>query len=149
MSTDKPLCLAFNVAVITMANRVCPTGYDVSPDAPQTLEELKAHVEKTKRITVWDGHCDQTIYACAETNYAFRAWHDWTHLFLQAPFNDKGERAVCVQQQAHLMTVFGTGRNTDRFLRLIYFEVMEQQDFKNTFGHFPDNQIGLAINLGY
>jgi len=51
-----------NVAVLTIANRLMPCGWDVGVDAPSTYEELVEHYETTGRIKVWDGASDRTIY---------------------------------------------------------------------------------------
>ena len=149
MSTGKPLCRAFNVAVHTMSQRLFPMGFDVSPDAPSTLEALTKHHEKTGRFLISSLYSDHTIYACAETNHAFRAWHDWVHWHLQEPFESAGECHVCARQQSQLRARFGPGKQTDRFCGLIYFEVMEQVYYKNEHGQFPDDQMALAVKLGY
>lgn len=148
-SPAKPLCRAFNVAVMTMAQRLFPMGFDVSADAPATLEALTAHYEKTGRFLISNLYSAKTIYACPETNHHFRAWHDWTHWHLQAPFEDSGERHVCEHQKRQLRERFSPGAQTDRFCRLIHFEIIEQLEYKNTFGQFPNDQMALAIALGY
>ncbi len=146
----EPLSTAFNVAVITMANKVCPNGYDVANEsAPHTLKALKGYVKNTGRILVWSGASDSSIFACQETNWAFRAWHDWNHWRYELPFTDKGEAAVCKKQQQQIRDQYGAGQQTEYFCSLLYFEIMEQLDYKNMFGQFPDNQIGLAKALGY
>ncbi len=146
----KPLSRAFNVAVVTMANKVCPMGYDVAADdAPHSLPSLKAHIQKTGRMLVWSGASDKTIFACPETNWAFRAWHDWTHYRYNYPITDKGAALAGKRQQSHIRAQFGEGLQTEFFCSLIHFEIIEQLDYKNTFGQFPDDQMALAKSLGY
>src|SRR5258708_3343095 len=82
---QQPLSLAFNAEVMTMANKVCPCGYDVDPDYQPTFEGLNEYIERTGRIMVNSKYSENTIFADAEHNYAFRAWHDWTHWIIQAP----------------------------------------------------------------
>ncbi|KKN52654.1 hypothetical protein LCGC14_0610480 [marine sediment metagenome] len=144
----EPLSKAFNVAVITIANRLHPTGYDVGDPAPSTLQELQDHINTTGRMLVWNGASNKTIYACSETNWAFRAWHDWCHYTYNLKFDKEGERKACEIQKDHIRLIYDPGTQTDLFCDLIEFEIMGQFEYKEVFGNFPEDQMALAFALG-
>ena len=146
--TGKPFSLAFNAAVVAMASRVCPCGYDIEADAekvPSTLAALRAHIECMGRIVVWSGASEDTIFGSgnAEMNWAFRAWHDWTHYAIGAEFNVAGERAVAMRQIEDLGRVFGE-RFAAEYAPYITEEVIGQAKHYHAKHAFPDNQRQFA-----
>jgi len=140
----QPLSRQLNIAVNQIAGRLFPCGFDVADTAPQTLEELIDHIHRTGRMLVWSGASDRTIFACPETNYAFRAWHDFHHWKRLLPFTDAGERSVCVQQVADLTELYGEGDITVSMCRVVYAEVVGQLIHKREFGAFPNDQRAFA-----
>ena len=140
----KPFNTKFNVAVLRMAELVCPMGYDVVDNAPQSLPELTEHIARTRRITVERSNSDATIFGCPEANWAFRAWHDWTHFIMQAPFTLEGELAVAHRQIEDMYRVFGYCREADDFSWLILEEVYGQACYKEKYGNFPQDQREFA-----
>ena len=148
----EPLSKAFNIAVVAITNRLHPTGYNVGGSAPSTLQELKAHINTTRRMLVWDGASDKTIYACPETNWAFRAWHNWCHYTHDLKFDKEGdERKACEIQKDHIRLnnlLYGSKAQTDLFCDLIEFEIISQFEYKKIFGNFPEDQMALAVALG-
>lgn len=161
----KPLSIRFNAAVMTMANKVCPDGYDVGdefgywvgppdqmgyctyPKVPDSLAELQDHVARTGRILVDGRHSDHTIFGCPEHNWAFRAWHDWTHLTIHAEFTLDGELAVAHRQIEDLCRVYGHNEDTRLWSRYIMAEVYGQACYHHTTGEFPADQV--AFDLAY
>lgn len=147
-----PQNLAFNAAVYALASRVLPRGYDVAgidtdTAAPSTLAELNA-VIAGGRMIVDGANSAATIFADPEVNYAFRAWHDWTHWHLQAPFTVAGECAVACRQIADLAAIFGR-RFADQCKPLIYAEVIGQALAYDISGTFPADQVAFdAAFLG-
>lgn len=143
----KPLDLAFNAAVMTMANKTCPTGYDVSTGdmmpAPTNLYELNEYIADNKRILVNGANSERTIFGDPEHNWAFRAWHDWTHWILQAEFTLDGELAVAHRQCQDIARIFGHSERTDRWHRIIMAEVYGQALYKHLTGEFPRDQIAF------
>jgi hypothetical protein len=142
----KPFSLEFNVAVVAMASRVCPTGYDVTDDPrAATVTNAKAYfaeVTRCKRITVFTGNSERTIFGGpenAEINWAFRAWHEWTHWYLGAPFNLVGETRVAEQQWLDLQKVYGAAFAA-KYKPLLYAEVIGQALAYEMSGEFPDDQ---------
>lgn len=137
---------AFNACVMTMASKVCPTGYDVSPegDGPYDLETLQDHIARTGRILVDGRNSDNTIFGCPEHNWAFRAWHDWTHWVLRAPFTLQGELEVAQRQIADMHRVYGHGKQSRLFASLIMSEVYGQALHYEATGNFPVDQVAFT-----
>jgi hypothetical protein len=145
---NKPLDLGFNIAVRTIAARLFPCGFDITADesaAPSTLEALQAHIEATGRMLVWSGASDHTIFACPETNWAFRAWHDWAHWRYALPFDLAGERAVCEVQKANLATVYPGRPSLPLWGRILDLEITAQAEHFTTTGSFPIDQVAFTL----
>ena len=140
-----PLSTHFNAAVLTMASRVCPCGFDVLNDAPGSFDELQDYYAKTGRLAVWSGASDATIFGNCEVNYAFRAWHDWTHLTYNLPFTLDGERETARRQREDLRKVFGNGAVTEWFSALIECEVTGQAEAFAKTGQFPADQVAFTL----
>jgi hypothetical protein len=136
----EPLDAGFNAAILHISSRLFPDGFDVSEDAPDTYEKLKALFGAGKRFVVSSLHSEKTIYGAPEVNYAFRAWHDWCHWQGKYPFTFKGEADVCRMQQAQLCAFNGYGEQTERWCDLLYAEIVEQQDYLIQHGDFPTDQ---------
>lgn len=136
----KPLDRAFNVAVNHIASRLFPTGYDVADEAPSTLEELTDHLSRTGRMLVWKGASDDTIFADPETNWAFRAWHDYHHAKHQLAFDRDGETEVAKHQMRDIMALYGTGEIAERFCRILHAEIVGMLDYQDMHGDFPADQ---------
>ena len=144
----KPLDRHFNIAVLQMASRLFPTGFAVSDDAPGSYEELCQHLDAGKRMVVWSGGSDATIFADPEVNYAFRAWHDWTHWRHRLDFTLAGEAYTAAQQTRDLRKVFGDwDDHPDRlhWADIIRVEVYEQAKHHAMCGDFVDDQVGFAL----
>ena len=140
----KPICRAFNVAVNHIAARLFPNGYDVSERAPESLPALNQHIAATGRMLVWSGASNDTIFADPETNWAFRAWHDWHHWKLQAKFTPEGERAVYEAQCALLSSLYPGHHLLSKWRALLDIEVNGQLAHEATYGSFPANQRAFA-----
>jgi hypothetical protein len=136
----KPFDRGFNIAVLRIANQLCPGGYVVADDAPDTYEKLRAHLDVTKQMKVWSGGSDNTIYADPEVNWAFRAWHDWCHYNGRHAFTIVGERAVFEMQKLHLLLLYGDCSQTQRWIKILKAEVIGQQEYFYKLGHYPKDQ---------
>ncbi len=138
----KPFSTEFNAATMAMANRVCPTGYDIADHAPDNLPDLIDQIERTGRICVSRANSEVTVFGGpdnAELNYAFRAWHDWTHYHIRAEFSLTGEARVAMQQVADLATVYDAAF-AEKYKPLILAEVIGQALYKEFTGEFPIDQ---------
>lgn len=141
---NKPLDTRFNVAVNHIAGQLFPCGFDVIDDAPDTLESLTDYIERTGRIAVWSGASDRTVFSDPETNYAFRAWHDFHHWRHQLSFDAYGERVVLEHQVADIRTLYGHGADADRMVEILEAEVLGQLMHEAEHGDFPEDQRAFA-----
>jgi len=130
----------FNAAVLTMCSRLLPGGYDVSLAAPETYEELIAHLDAGGRMVVYSGGSERTIYGDPEVNFAFRAWHDWCHWRGRHDFSHEGERAACAMQSEHLVTLYGESPQTLRWRYILQAEIIGQREYYDRHGEFPEDQ---------
>ncbi len=134
------LDIQFNAAVLAMAHRLFPCGFQAAEDAPQSYEELVARLDAGKPMLVWSGGSEKTIYGDPEVNYAFRAWHDWCHWRGRHDFSFEGEFAAYRMQAEHLVTVYGDCPRTRRWQRILYAEIIGQREFFDVLGYFPYDQ---------
>lgn len=140
-----PFNINFNIACNTMARKLWPLGYsisgiDTSEAAPATFAELKARLDAGKRHIVDGASSDNTIFACPETNCAFRAWHDWCHYRGGHDFTLNGEAKVARMQCEHVRLLYGNGASFERFAKLILCEVIGQAAYYAANGRFPADQ---------
>ena len=143
----EPVSRSFNVAVNQIAGRLMPCGFDVAGVAPDSLDQLNRVIEDSGRMLVWDGASESTIFADPETNYAFRAWHDWCHHKGQFAFDREGERQAAEMQCEHIRELYGNSRLSSYMQRLVKAEVLGQAEYFDIHGKFPENQ--RAFDLAY
>jgi hypothetical protein len=142
---SEPLDRALNCAILHIAGKLCPTGYDVSPDAPATYKALRAHLDAGKRMVVFDGGSDGTIYADNEVNYAMRAWHDWCHYRCGNDFSVEGETANCRVQQAQLVELYGDCETTRRWCRILEAEIIGQRLYYEKHKQYVTDQRAFVL----
>lgn len=139
--TPQPLDRAFNRAVHHIVSKLLPNGFDVSDSAPSSLIGLRAHYEATGRICVWSGGSDRTIFADAETNYAFRAWHDYHHLTGEHDFTPDGELSVACAQSQDIYDLYGLHH---RWADILHAEIIGQGEYERANGVFPNDQMAFV-----
>ena len=108
--------------------------------APDTLEGLTAIYRETGRIAVSPEHSGDTIFGSPRINHMARAWHDWHHVHLQAPFNLKGGLAVYHAQTADLRRFLENMRIFRRCRDILFADVVGQTFYNALHGTFPVNQ---------
>lgn len=138
MASLQPLFPAFDRFVNDIVAELFPCGFDVTDDDSlcDTFEKLEAYHTETGRIRVWSGGSEETIFGSPETNHAFRAWHDFCHLLLGAPFTPDGEaRVATLQQQMVTERV-----DSPCFLNILDIEINGQIRYYDEHGCFPENQ---------
>jgi hypothetical protein len=133
------LDLGFNAAVLTIAARLFPCGFDIGPDAPQTYEQLM-HCNAGRRMRVVDDGVQRTIFGDAEVSAAFRAWRAWCHWRERFDFSAAGERAVCTLQAEHFVTLYGESEQIDEWRRILHAEIIGQREHCDRTGAFPVDQ---------
>ncbi len=139
-----PLDAGLNQAILTIATRLLPDGFDVADDAPATFEELKAHLDAGRRLVVYAGGSEKTIYVDPAVNHAFRAWHDLTHYRDRQDFSVAGETAVCEAQCHQLVAAFGDVVETKRWCAILTAEVIGQRLFYQRHKRFVVDQRGFV-----
>lgn len=104
----EPLYPALFKAVEHIVDVLMPDGFDTTDNEEHcnTYRKLEGYYKATGgRIIVWTGASDRTIFGDPAVNHAFRAWHDWCHLVLEADFSQDGEHKVCLMQQRQVRTM--------------------------------------------
>ncbi len=144
--TNRPLDIELNCAILEIATRVPPGGFDVAEEAPSTWAELKTHLDSGKRLVVYSGGSEETIYVDPAVNYAFRAWHDHLHYINQFDFSLDGETAVCDEQCRVLATMSRDERQASRWCRIIQAEVIGQKLYHRLYDLFPADQRAFVLS---
>jgi hypothetical protein len=135
-----PLDPSLNAAILAIASDLFPEGFDVSPDAPGTYKTLKAHLDAGKRLVVYDGGCEGTIYADPAVNHAFRAWHDWSHWKGGHDFSVAGEWRTFALQRRRLLDLHGDNQQTRRWIELIHADIVGFRLYYEPYRRFVDDQ---------
>lgn len=142
---NRPYDIPFNAMVMTMANRCLPKGWDVSDDAPNTYEDLVAHIEVYGRVAVWSGDSDDTVFGDREHNWAFRAWHDYCHYLGKFDFSLEGERKTAYMQVNMMFNAYGVNHTTTQWASWILCEVVGQAMYVQEHNDFPKPQIDFFL----
>lgn len=125
-----------------------PFGYIESDDAPNTYEELwneYKHCNATRQpFRVYSGASDNTIYTSREGNWAFRFWHDVTHIHTQSAFDLVGEARVASVTCDEIAKVFG---KTSVEYKLFALDTIGQSAYNHAHGKFPDNQLEFVRKM--
>lgn len=119
-------------------------GFGWKPDhkAPSDFISLKraalASARTGEPLPVSDEYCAQTIYTSSEINYAFRFWHDCTHVLMDKGFDLDSELTV---SRAHLKVLksYGMGPGTPEY-ELLRADTLGQTLCGETTGTFPVDQ---------
>jgi hypothetical protein len=121
--------------------------YEVAENAPDTFEGIKEHYENTGKLLVWNGASDNTIFSNPQSNYAFRAWHDFCHIKANADFTPSGERDTMLLQIRMVMDCEHLSKRAkDICTKILQVEVLSQLQHALQFGDFPENQRHFAID---
>lgn len=142
-----PLDHGLNVAVLHIARKLLPAGFDVSGDAPDTYEAIVRQFESGKRYVVYAGGSENTIFGDPEVNYHFRAWHDWCHWKGSFDFSFQGEYGVFGMQCEHLMAVYGSGEKTEKWKRILFADIIGQKLYFQRHQRFPVDQMGFVLQF--
>lgn len=136
-----------NNAIVYLAGLKFPQGFDVAENAPDTLAKLCALLDSGKRMVVYSGGSEATIFGNPVVNYAFRAWHDWHHWQGKLAFDPEGEREACARQIEELREHYGHNPLTDRWAELLDCEINGQVAYAQAHnGDFPQDQLAFATS---
>lgn len=141
----KALDETFERATLEIARSLWPKGYELSNSAPKSLGELKGIYAAHGLIVVSSLHSENTVFSSPAVNYAFRAWHDWHHIRLNAEFDRLGELlvhdAMAMDLARYAIKYAGQGH---RVFALLKCENVGQLDYWERFGNPPDDQRAFA-----
>jgi hypothetical protein len=138
-----PLNWQFNVSVRALASLHAP-GWIASDNAPDTYAGAIEAMNTQGRVVVWTGASGGTIFDDQETNWAFRAWHDATHIRHALPFTPEGEAATAYVQAADLVAEYGDDTDVVEMVALLFCEVIGQVAHVTKTGAFPADQMAFA-----
>lgn len=118
-------------------------------EAPETLEAVTAAWSQPGLVPVWNGASTDTLYGGAQNNYAFRAWHDTVHAFLQTPFTPDGEKVTAMYQVRQVLSCYDLGDvySRRRAARLVFEDIVGQVQHYERHKAFPVDQ--LAFQRAY
>lgn len=113
--------------------------------APENLAELNAWAagrsSLDEPLPVWNGASETSIYSSPEVNFAYRAWHDWTHLQLQADIDQAGEYQVSLH---HLRDAAHAGVPADE-LAALWADSHGQNEYYARHGDFVVDQRAFVL----
>lgn len=126
----------FNRVILELAPR-----HEARALAPDSLAKLSACAAERPSggLIVWEGESARTIYADARVNFAFRAWHDATHVNGGHAFDLAGEAATCADQVRAVLAAYPSAPQA--WLALLRAEVNGQAAHFARFGSFPLDQV--------
>lgn len=135
----KPMFPEFNRLVWRMIEEL-DIQYTLTNDQYATFEEMKMDAEMRGGVfSVNRLHSDCTVFGDADTNWAFRAWHDSCHIKMDADFSRLGEERAMGLMMAHLDEKFDLNAPL-LWYEIIQVEVMGQFDYLEKWGEFPVDQ---------
>lgn len=109
-------------------------------DIKGTLQRYIARYNSHKKIVVWCGESDNTIFGEPHINHFFRAWHEYVHITKNQNFSFLGESLVCAMQCGMLPNSWYLERE------LIYIEIVAQNQFYSVNKKFVENQRHFCIS---
>jgi hypothetical protein len=135
----------FDMVSRHMASVQCPEGWVPISPAPNSLQELKGYWDAKGMLAVSRDYSTDTIYDDCAGNWAFRAWHDKTHLLLNADFDRKGELAVFRKQCADMRRYWPpflpfSEEHFAMMVNIIRCEIVGQFDYNEATGLYPQYQ---------
>ncbi len=130
----------------TAAEELLGFGWTAHSDAPSEFAALRRAFLRSsltgEPLPVSDEHCAGTIYGSPVANYAFRFWHDVTHVRLNCGFDLDGEIEVA---SAHLDVMRATGWGPGTLEHhLLHADTLGQVLCSVAIGGFPDDQACFA-----
>ena len=99
-----------------------------------TFEAHKKRYRETKKIYVWTGASENTIFGDPTVNHKFRAWHDYIHINYNLGYSITEESIVCDIQRDMLPNDWNLERS------LIECEIRGQAHYFYLNNRFISNQ---------
>lgn len=142
--TNTPIDQKFNEAVLYMTKTLVG-GYIVSDDAPGTFSALKEHMDAGNTMVVAAAGSDYTIFGKAEVNWAFRAWHDYTHWRYNNDFSLYGETLTAIQMTKDMFEALGCANSCYRWMRILDAEIIGQRRYYSRYLSYINDQRAFAL----
>lgn len=124
-------------------------SYIETEDAPESFEELqetyKVSAQTLKPLPVFAGGSDSTIYLSKEGNWAFRFWHDITHVSNGLAFTLADEVECSMIQADQVAKYFGTDSAE---YKLFLADTVGQSVYAQLHsGQFPNDQLSYVKSI--
>lgn len=128
-----------------MVKRLMPQGYDMTSlgNTCDTLDKITQYYMTNKRLLIWNGASDNTIFNNPQSNLDFRAWHDFIHITENLAFTPEGEKAVCRIQQLQVIKYYSDMLKPEQIKEIILIleaEINEQVNHFEKTGEFIQDQ---------
>ncbi len=108
--------------------------------APTTPAQLGGYGVLCARMPVWAGASAGTIHGDPATNWAFRAWHDATHVATGLGFDVAAEVEMGRIQACEVARLSG-----DKLATIVWLEIAGQAlEYQRT-GHFVIDQVAWTV----
>jgi hypothetical protein len=143
----QPLDVGLTAAIHDFASEAMPQGWDVVENkhlAPSSLLDIETDMV-AGRIRVWAGASYPNIYGEPADNYAFRAWHDYTHWQHHLPFDLAGEAGAAYVHVWQIVQKYGHDRETEGWATLMLTEVIGSCLAHIIDGEFPQDARAFSI----
>lgn len=133
-----PVCPKFNAIVEHFGSQVPHTLGTF--DYP-SYEAMRDDWQANGSIKINTDFSTGTIFGDPRVNWLFRAWHDYCHLLVDAPFDAEGERKAATEQINQVYVLDGLSESEKLlFARIIDIEVNGQMDYYVAHNGFPPDQ---------
>ncbi len=115
--------------------------YIVEDNAPDNFEAIKDYYAENGFLSIYSGGCDGTIFKNKQSNYAFRAWCDLTHIKLKADFSKFGEMRTFLAQERQILKLDFLSDKAKRICcDILRIEIIGQLKHYQETNSFVDNQ---------
>lgn len=147
IKTARDNLTSFIMETASKRSRELGFGWIPSPVAPDSYDWLNVEFSLScltgQPLRVSSENCEGSVYSSEYGNYAFRFWHDLTHMHLNRSFEIEDELAV---SEDHLREVFEAGMGYQSLeYRLMRADSYGQTYCYQTLGRFPMDQLQFAL----
>lgn len=146
MSNQVALSPELDAFILSVAPPHYPTA-DAPNESAELLAWAKTHTIGRDPVPVWDGASDDSIYGSPEVNFAYRAWHDATHIKLDLDFTPDAEKQVALN---HVREAWEAGLSVDA-CNLLWIDSQGQNEYFAVHQDFVQNQrlfAKVAVKFG-
>lgn len=134
---------------IKLASRALLTPKLVLRDdiGEMTDSDMIGHYRSTRKLLIWTGGSDATIFGNAEVNWLFRGWHDYCHILSGVCNREHGVRGCFEPIAEYAVADFQCIGLGDKLANVVQIEVASQAKHFETTGKFVDNQLDFYADM--